>query len=181
MRALSDEREQVRLSVVAGRLALQIWPLLLLAAIACLAAVTWWTIHGDMVFLGPAGRLLVLVYGGLLGSYVVHECAHVLALRRMPGVTRIEVERSVWRFSIIPSGTMSARQVVVVAAAGPLSAVAVGLLLVLVGLDRVLGAVYLVHGIQLLPVFGDGRALISGLRGNRLDTESRETAGRPPR
>ena len=102
---------------------------------------------------------------GLVGSFALHESAHVMVLKRIGAVTHLAIDRTRWRISIIPFGTLTARQVVRVAIAGPLSCVGVGSALWILGLDRSLAWWYLAHAIFLLPFFGDGRNLRRGLRG----------------
>lgn len=101
---------------------------------------------------------------GLVGSFTLHESAHVLALRRVRTVTRVAIERTAWRTSVIPEGTMTGREAAGVAAAGPLACVLAGLLLWLPDLDRALAWWYLAHLVFLAPCFGDGRALFGALR-----------------
>lgn len=102
---------------------------------------------------------------GLVGSFALHESAHVMVLKRIDSVTHIAIDRTKWRISIIPLGILTDRQIVRVAVAGPLSCVVVGSALWILGLDRSLAWWYLAHAIFFLPSFGDGRNLCRGLRG----------------
>ncbi|MGL4177281.1 MAG: hypothetical protein ACRCSN_14525 [Dermatophilaceae bacterium] len=150
--------------IVAGT-ARQVWPLL--ASAVCLVALSlgWWVSSDDAMLVRLAAAFLEVVAIGLVGSFALHEWAHVVVLRRVSTVTSIVVERTFWRFSVVPRGSMTARQVVAVAAAGPLVCVVTGLVGLLVDPDALLGWWFVAHGIFLLPPFGDGRSLCSGLRG----------------
>ncbi len=101
---------------------------------------------------------------GLVASFVLHESAHAIALKRIHTITHIAVDRSAWRTSVVADGTMTARQMAGVALVGPLSCAGVGALLWLSGLDRPLAWWHLAHVVFLLPFFGDGRALRNALR-----------------
>lgn len=108
--------------------------------------------------------------GGLLGSYVVHELAHACVLKRMWGVAGIEVVTTILRFSLVPRGVVSGWQICLVAAAGPLIAAGLGVVLMMVVPSLGLHLWYLGHVVFLLPVFGDGKSVVVGLRswGRRL-------------
>ncbi|MFF6976731.1 hypothetical protein ACFZAV_03065 [Streptomyces sp. NPDC008343] len=101
---------------------------------------------------------------GLVASFVLHESAHAIALKRLQTITHIAVDRSAWRTSVVPIGTMTARQMAGVALVGPMSCAGVGALLWLSGLNRPLAWWHLAHVVFLLPFFGDGRALCTALR-----------------
>ncbi|MEU8625958.1 hypothetical protein [Streptomyces sp. NPDC048669] len=157
-----------KVRAVAWAVATQVWPLPAFAGALLAMALFWWARSGDAV---PATMAWVLLVKpavlGLVVPFALHESAHVVLLRRIPTVTRIVLERTAWRTSVIPEGTMTGRQAVAVALAGPLSCVAVGAVLWLSGLDRSLAWWYLTHLAFLLPVFGDGRALWRGVRDSR--------------
>lgn len=112
--------------------------------------------------------------GGLLGSYVLHEAAHGLALVMVrSGVRGIEIDATAWRFSLTPVGTLTGAQVVAVALAGPLSTVAASLLLSATLPATGVEYWYMGHAVFLLPLFADGRAVLSGLRHWRSPREIR--------
>lgn len=141
------------------------WPLLAFAGALLALALFWWARSGDAV---PATMAWVLLVKpavlGLVVPFALHESAHVVLLKRIPTVTRIALERTAWRTSVIPEGEMTARQTGAVALAGPLACAAVGAVLWLSGLDRPLSWWYLAHLALLLPFFGDGRALWRSVR-----------------
>ncbi|MEV0276671.1 hypothetical protein AB0I22_09865 [Streptomyces sp. NPDC050610] len=162
----------------ARAVAAQVWPLLTLAATLLAAALTWQAHSGDPVPAAMAWKLLAKPAAfGLVASFALHESAHVLVLNRIATVTHITLERTAWRTSVIPHGTMTTRQTATVAAAGPLACAVAGALLWLSGLDRPLSYWYLAHLAFLLPPFGDGRAL---WRSFRRPPSARETNA-PPR
>lgn len=130
-----------------------------------MASLVWFLSSGDRATVGLAWRFFTLGVVGLVGSFALHEVAHVMVLKRISTVTLLEIDRTAWRVSIVPHGALNARQVVVVALAGPAACVGLGAILLIVDLDRALAWWYLAHGLFLLPFFGDGRSLISGIRG----------------
>ncbi|MFI7357542.1 hypothetical protein ACIBTP_26915 [Streptomyces avidinii] len=150
----------LKVRTVAWAVAAQVWPLLAFAGVLLATALVWMARSGDPVPVSLAWVLLVKPAAlGLVAGFALHESAHVLVLKRIRTVTHIAIERTAWRTSVIPEGTMTARQTAVVALAGPSACVAVGGLLWLSGLDRSLAWWYLAHIMFLLPFFGDGRAL----------------------
>ncbi|MGX2995798.1 hypothetical protein JNUCC64_16170 [Streptomyces sp. JNUCC 64] len=148
-------------------MARQVWPLLALVSAALAAALVWYTRSGDGVLLRLAWELFETAALGLVGSFALHESAHVVVLRRIPTVTRVALVRTGWRTSVVPEGDMTARQIVAVAVAGPAVCALVGAALWLSALDRVLAWWYLAHLVFLLPFFGDGRSLRLALRVRR--------------
>lgn len=111
-----------------------------------------------------AGCFLVHSLGGLLGSFVVHELAHAALLRRMSGLHLIEVVTTFFRFTFAPKGSLVGWKIALIGIAGPITACAMG-----VALNAVLPASglhwwYLGHSVFLLPVFGDGKSVLVGLR-----------------
>ena len=153
----------LKIRTVGWTVAAQVWPLLAFAGVLQAMALVWMARSGDPVPAEMAWMLLVKPAAlGLVAPFALHESAHGLVLKRIRTVTHIAIERTAWRTSVIPEGTMSARQTAVVALAGPSACVAVGALLWLPGLDRSLAWWYLAHIVFLLPFFGDGRALWHG-------------------
>lgn len=136
------------------------WPLLAFAGVLLAVALFWMARTGDS---GPVllvwSQLAEPAVLGLAVPFALHESAHVFALKRIPTVTHIVIERTAWRTSVVPSGTMNARHTVLVALIGPGACVVAGTLLWASGLDRALAWWYLAHALFLLPFFGDGRAL----------------------
>ncbi|MFG2194423.1 hypothetical protein [Streptomyces sp. NPDC048639] len=150
----------LKVRTVAWAVAAQVWPLLAFAGVLLAAALVWMARSGDPVPASLAWVLLVKPAAlGLVAPFALHESAHVLVLKRIRTVTHIAIERTALRTSVVPEGTMTARQTAVVALSGPFACVAVGALLWLSGLDRSLAWWYLAHIVFLLPFFGDGRAL----------------------
>ncbi|SDQ72467.1 hypothetical protein [Quadrisphaera sp. DSM 44207] len=142
----------------------QVWPLLAFLGLLQVVALMWAIESGDSVPAALAWSFLQVAVVGLVGSFAVHESAHVLVLRRIGTVTHLAVERTTWRTSIECHGMLSPRQVVGVAVAGPSACLAVGVILWISGVGPSLVWWYLAHGVFLLPCFGDGRNLIRGLR-----------------
>ncbi|MCC2274911.1 hypothetical protein LKL35_05600 [Streptomyces sp. ET3-23] len=155
----------LKVRTVTWAVAAQVWPLLAFAAVLLAAALAWMARSGDPV---PASMAWTLAAKpstlGLVASFALHESAHVLVLKRIGTVTHITIERTAWRTSVIPHGTMTAPQTALVALAGPAACVAVGALLWLSGLDRTLSWWYLAHIAFLLPLFGDGQVLWHSIR-----------------
>ncbi len=153
----------LKIQTIGWTVAAQVWPLLALAGILLAGALAWMVHAGDPV---PAEMAWVLLAKpatlGLFVPFTLHECAHAFLIRRIDTVSHISIERTTWRTSVVPEGSMSPRQAGVVALAGPSACVAVGCPLWL--LDRSLAWWYLAHIAFLLPVFGDGRAILFCLR-----------------
>ncbi|GAA1747575.1 hypothetical protein [Aeromicrobium alkaliterrae] len=145
----------------------QVWPLLALLASFTAGGTWWWASSGDPALARIAGMLLLWGVAGLTASFVLHEAAHLLGLRRIPTVASVRLERTVWRLSLIPAGTLTSRQLVAVALAGPGSCVAVGLLLALAVPGLWLHPWYLAHAVFVLPCFGDGRAILRAATAGR--------------
>ncbi|MEU2873342.1 hypothetical protein ABZ769_29775 [Streptomyces olivoreticuli] len=155
----------LKVRAVAWAVAAQVWPLLAFAGVLLAVALAWMVRSGDPVSASMAWMLLAKPAAlGLVAPFALHESAHVLVLKRIRTVTHIAIERTAWRTSVIPQGTMTARQTAAVALAGPSACVAVGALLWLSGLDRPLSWWYLAHVVFLLPLFGDGQALWCSFR-----------------
>ncbi|MCI3932697.1 hypothetical protein [Streptomyces sp. AN091965] len=150
----------LKITAVAWAVAAQVWPLLVLSGLLQATALAWTARSGDPV---PARMAWVLLAKpaalGLVGSFALHEVAHVLVLKRISTVTHITIERTACRTSVIPQGTMTTRQMAVVALAGPSACVAMAAVLCLSRLDGSLSWWYLAHIAFLLPVFGDGKVL----------------------
>lgn len=161
----SSSASDLKVRTIAWAVAAQVWPLLMLAGVLLAVALVWMARSGDPVPASMAWLLLVKPAAlGLVAAFVLHESAHFGVLKRIRTVTHIALDRTAWRTSVIPEGTMTARQTVMVALAGPSACVAVGALLWLSGLDRSLAWWYLAHIVFLLPFFGDGRAIWHSFR-----------------
>ena len=155
---------ELGLGHVARRVVAQTWPLQVLTAAMLLAACGWYVGTGDPMPARAAWRLETIAAVGLAGGFAVHEVAHVAVLRRCAGVSHLVVSSTWWRFSLEPRGSITAAQVVGVALAGPGAAAAVGLVLWAALPGAGLHGWFLVHLVFLLPVFGDGRSLVLGVR-----------------
>ncbi|MEU6970007.1 hypothetical protein AB0A71_20160 [Kitasatospora aureofaciens] len=145
-------------------MAAQVWLLLVLLGTLLVVALGWFLRSGDRVPAELAWWFCKSAALGLVGSFALHESAHVLLLKQVGSVTHIAVVRTALRISVIPVGAMTGWQTVRVALAGPGSCVVVGVVLWATELDPVLAWWYLPHGLLLLPFFGDGRSLARGLR-----------------
>lgn len=145
----------------------QVWPLLVLLTALTATATVWWAASGDPVPAQMFGRLVTVAAVGLVGSFVVHELAHLAALRRIPTVLEVRLERTGWRLSLHPHGRMELRQVIGVSVAGPAACVLVGLALWAGAPDSTLRWWYLAHVLALVPPMGDGRAVVTAIRAAR--------------
>lgn len=155
----------LKVRTITWAVAAQVWPLLAFATVLLAAALAWMAHSGDPVPASMAWTLTAKPAAlGLVASFALHESAHVLVLKRIDTVTHITIERTAWRTSVIPHGTMTARQTALVALAGPSACAAAGTVLWLSGLDRSLSWWYLAHVALLLPLFGDGQALWRNIR-----------------
>ncbi len=148
---------------VATSVVTQVWPLLALLIALTGAALVWWGASGDPVPARMFGRLTAIAVGGLVGSFLLHELAHLGVLRRIPSVDEVLLERTRWRLSLHPRGRMSPGQVALVAVAGPATCVLVGLALWVLAPDSTLRWWYLAHTLALVPPMGDGRAVVTAI------------------
>ena len=145
---------------------LAVWPLLVLTLVLLLAALGWWAASDDHQPLLLAVGFAEVVVLGLVGSFALHEAAHVAVLRRTPTVTHLVLERTAWRISVLAAGTLTTGRSAAVALAGPGACLVVGLGLRWSGSP--LAWWYLAHVLLLLPVFADGRALVAAVRPRAL-------------
>lgn len=141
----------------------QVWPLLAFLGVVVAAALAYAVRSGDGVPLELSWGLFLLAGPGVVGSFVLHEGAHVAALRGARGVTHVAVERTLLRISVVPIGDLTPNRVAGVAAAGPGACVLAGAALWVAGVPAAWCWCYLAHGALLLPLFGDGRALVRGI------------------
>lgn len=158
---------ELRVLRVAWAVAASVWPLAAFLGLLILAALAWWARSGDS---GLVLLALLCAKTGMLGlvaSFALHESAHAVVLKTLPGITGITVGTTAWRTSLIPEGAITRGENALVALAGPLACAAVGAVLWLTGADRTLAWWYFLHLAFLLPVFGDGQALWRSLSGAR--------------
>lgn len=154
----------------------QVWPLLALLTTFTAVAASWWGVSGDPVPARLFGGFLAITLIGLVGSFALHELTHLAALRQVPTVEEVVIERRGWRLSLHPRGRMSPLQVVGVAVAGPGACILVGLALWVLAPGSTLRWWYLAHALALVPPMGDGRAVVTAICSLRC---RRPTARRP--
>ena len=154
--------------MVPGAVLRQVWPLLAFLAVLVAASLAYAVRSGDGVPLELSWGLLLLAGPGVVGSFALHEGAHVAALRGAPGVTHIAVERTLLRVSVVPVGEVTSNRAAGVAVAGPGACVLVGATLWAAGVPAAWCWCYLAHGAMLLPCFGDGRTLVRSLHRWRM-------------
>jgi hypothetical protein len=152
-------RKDLAIRTVVVTVATQVWGLLVFLGIFLAIALTWLARSGESTPAEIAWWLFKTSTLGLVGSFALHESAHVMVLKRIHTVTHIAIEQTMWRMSVLPIGTMTARQIVGVAIAGPFSCIIVGTVLWVSDLDRSLAWWHFAHGVFLLPFFGDGQSL----------------------
>ncbi|WP_411374138.1 hypothetical protein ACLH0K_13875 [Arthrobacter sp. MPF02] len=116
----------------------------------------------DAALAGFFGVFVIHSVVGLGGSYFLHEAAHLVLLSKYPTIEKVEVTASWARFSVHPSGSVTPLQAIGVGLSGPVACCIVGAVLWQVGSP--LAAWYLGHLVFLLPVFGDGKAVLMSLR-----------------
>lgn len=160
--------------------ATHVWPLLEFLALLTAAAAGWAGASGDTSQLPVAWQILSTGVFGLTASFALHESAHAAVLKRVATVTAVTVERTWGRISLIPHGHMTGWQTAAVAAAGPAACAAVGAILALPDATRTLSWWYLGHCLFLLPVFGDGIALLKGMRAGPRRIATGNLALNPP-
>lgn len=143
--------------------ATQVGPLLALLGVFTIAAGAWWAVSGDVVPAHLFARLTALALLGLMGSFALHELAHLMILRRIHTVCEVRLERTAWRLSLRPRGPMTPLEVAAVAGAGPGACALVGVTLWVLVPGSALHWWYLGHLVALVPPLGDGRALVTAI------------------
>lgn len=160
-------REEIRPWHVLGAVLGQAWPLLAFLGALVVAAWLWSSRGGDPFVVELFWSLFLVAAIGLVGAFALHETAHVMALSRVATVTQIAMEHTWLRVSVAPVGVLTPGQTAGVALVGPLSCTAVGGVLLVLAPQSSLGWWFLAHAVFLLPVFGDGRALVRAARAAR--------------
>ncbi|MDO4719008.1 MAG: hypothetical protein Q4B08_15795 [Propionibacteriaceae bacterium] len=135
-------------------------PLIAAAALFWGGAAVGLLVFGAGWLVGLAAWVSVALIGCVLGSFLIHELRHALALACLPTIHHIGVERRWWRISLRPHGELTPAGAGFAALAGPGASVLVGLVLMAVGAPAAAGWVLVSHAVFWLPVFGDGRALL---------------------
>lgn len=110
-----------------------------------------------------AQSVLGYVAGAIIGSFVIHEIAHIVAAASGRGRARFTVQITMLRCSVVPQHAMTRRRTVGAALAGPATSAAAGIVLALCSAPVHWVAVFLGHAIFLLPWFGDGRSVLAAL------------------
>lgn len=115
--------------------------------------------------------LLHLVWGffsfgvfGVAGSFALHEAAHAGVLTLCRNVRSARLQLTLMRLSVQPMGEMTAVEMAALCLAGPAFTAAVGVGLWVIQPQSLLAWAFLAHIIFLIPVFGDGRGLVTALR-----------------
>ncbi|RIW43624.1 hypothetical protein D3H59_19755 [Micromonospora endophytica] len=144
---------------------LMLWARLLAAPLSVLVVVAGYAVWaGEYALLLFVGGFVLVLVGGAVGSFVIHEVGHALILERCRGVHRVEIQSTKLRFSLAPQGVLTSAEAAAVAVAGPAACIAVGTGLAVFAQDLGLHWWYLVHAIFLVPPFGDGAALLRAWR-----------------
>lgn len=105
------------------------------------------------------------LFCGIALGCLIHEMAHVVFIcLTMNELIRIELEFNLFRFSVRGIGGSTGRGIFATALSGPIAAVAFGVILSIVFPNSGLLGWYALHLLFLLPFFGDGRALVIGVR-----------------
>ena len=111
-----------------------------------------------------AAYLTLHAVGGLFGSFLLHELVHLVTLRVLaPGVTTIYLEITFLRVSLCPRGIMTGWQSAIVAASGPVVCLLAGCIISAFTFDIGLSNWMFLHTLFLIPIFGDGRAIVRGV------------------
>jgi hypothetical protein len=144
-----------------------VWPVLAILVVGAAAGLAVWRATGDASVLRLAGVFTMHLLAGLLGSFVVHETGHLLALGRCQSVSAVVVERRLLRISLQPRGELLVGEACAVAVSGPGASATVGGILVIFARDLGIHYWYLAHLLFLIPPFGDGIAIVRSCGGFR--------------
>ncbi|QPK81164.1 hypothetical protein G7Y41_09030 [Schaalia sp. ZJ405] len=105
------------------------------------------------------------LYLGLVAGFLIHETAHAIFMSvTMHSLQCIRIESTFARFSLHAVGSSTGRGIFLTAVGGPMSAALFGVLMHLTLPNFDLLGWYVIHLFNLLPLFGDGKAAIFGIR-----------------
>ena len=139
------------------------WALVPTAAVLVLASAHW-IASGDRGLFLLSWALALHVVAGAAASYVLHEVGHVIAMGMLcRDIRSIDVRSGFLTFSIIPQGTITRSESILVALSGPAVCGLFGLLLLQTTGSSV-GWWYIAHTLFLIPPFGDGMSIVRALR-----------------
>lgn len=117
----------------------------------------------------PIIQFQSIYWFGIVLSYGVHEYLHGIFLKK-EGATEVWLYTGLFKFSVCSFEYMSAKSKILVALSGPLCCIIIGLLIYILSLIcngsmtlHIISAIYFMHGINLLPIFGDGKVIIRSL------------------
>ena len=112
-----------------------------------------------------AGYFIVF-FAGLVMSTLIHEYTHLYFFKKY-GINNVVIYPQMLRFSIIPERQLKGSGLRITALSGPLSCIIIGLLLwvfqlLLYSNDTliIVKIIYLIHSINILPMFGDGKSIL---------------------
>ena len=151
----------------------QILPLISLLMVGLVGAMCWWVATGDAQLVIAAGQAWALVVMGLVVPFLLHEWMHAFVALDAAGVRQVWIERNVLRLSVAVDGDMSSRRTAAAAIAGPGACLVAGAFFASMGLTwSAIACAW--HVVFLLPIFGDGRALViasrrGGFRARRVE------------
>lgn len=117
----------------------------------------------------PIMQFQSIYWFGIVLSYGVHEYLHGVFLKK-EGAKEVLLYTGLFKLSVCSVECMSAKSKILVALSGPLFCMTLGILIYILSFIcngsmalYIISAIYLLHGINLLPVFGDGKVLFRAL------------------
>lgn len=117
----------------------------------------------------PIMQFQSIYWFGIVLSYGVHEYLHGMFLKK-EGAIEVWLYTGLFKFSVCSFECMSAKSKILVALSGPLCCMMLGILIYILSLIcngsmtlYIISAIYFMHGINLLPIFGDGKVLLRAL------------------
>lgn len=154
-----------RLRIISG--------LFLATSVAC------YVIVGNGILI-PILQFQSIYWFGIVLSYGIHEYLHGMFLKK-EGAMEVWLYTGLFKFSVCSFEFMSAKSEMLVAISGPLCCMILGVLIYILSSIcdgsmtlYIISAIYLIHGINLLPIFGDGKVFFKALSQLKKQGESKE-------
>ena len=125
-------------------------------------------------------QLNAILLLGIVLSSVLHEYMHIFFMKKF-GVKNVVIKTNMYKFAIIPKeDILLSSKLIITAASGGIICIIVAIILKiteivllndLVFID-IICIIYILHILNLLPVFGDGRMILKGIKEMRSGSSS---------
>lgn len=109
-----------------------------------------------------------ILLAGFFLSIGIHEYAHLFFMKRF-GIHTVTLHSGLLKFQIITTENLTGKKLFLTALSGPLFCSLIGMILFFLAPSTdqswitIVGVIYLLHGINLLPIFGDGKMILKSV------------------